>query len=83
MLVTLRVSLSGTFLRSLPELVTTLKGHSFSPRPPKGSGTNNAVDVTQRLSTHVNMLMCASDFFIKEKVSSGFRWFCFYLCWRK
>ena len=29
---TLRASLSGTFLQSLPELVTPLKGHSISPR---------------------------------------------------
>ena len=27
---TLRASLSGTFLHNLPELVTPLKGHSFS-----------------------------------------------------
>ena len=30
-LTTLRVSLSGTFLQTLPELVTPLKGHSLSP----------------------------------------------------
>ena len=29
---TLRASLSGTFLQTLPELVTPLKGHSLSPR---------------------------------------------------
>ena len=29
---TLRASLSGTFLQTLPDLVTTLKGHSLSPR---------------------------------------------------
>ena len=29
---TLRTSLSGTFLRNLPDLVTPLKGHSLSPR---------------------------------------------------
>ena len=28
---TLRASLSGTFLRTLPELLTPLKGHSLSP----------------------------------------------------
>ena len=31
-LVTLRASLSGTFLQTLPDLVTPLKGHSLSPR---------------------------------------------------
>ena len=30
--VTLRASLSGTFLQTLPDLVTPLKGHSLSPR---------------------------------------------------
>ena len=29
---TLRASLSGTFLQTLPDLVTPLKGHSLSPR---------------------------------------------------
>ena len=29
---TLRTSLSGTFLQTLPDLVTPLKGHSLSPR---------------------------------------------------
>ena len=31
-LCTLRASLSGTFLQTLPDLVTPLKGHSLSPR---------------------------------------------------
>ena len=51
---TLRAPLSGTFLQSLPDLVTPLKGHSLSPRsvhrrgqrPPKGSGTNMIVEAT-------------------------------------
>ena len=36
---TLRASLSGTFLQTLPDLVTLLKGHSLSPRscPPTQS----------------------------------------------
>ena len=29
---TLQASLSGTFLQTLPDLVTPLKGHSLSPR---------------------------------------------------
>ena len=40
---TLRASLSGTFLQTLPDLVTPLKGHSLSPRgqrPLKGLGTD-------------------------------------------
>ena len=37
--VTLRASLSGTFLQTLPDLVTPLKGHTLSPRscPPTRS----------------------------------------------
>ena len=31
-LITLRAPLSGTFLQTLPDLVTSLKGHSLSPR---------------------------------------------------
>ena len=45
---TLRASLSGTFLQTLPDLVSPLKGHSLSPHscpptrsaPPKGLGTD-------------------------------------------
>ena len=38
-LITLRASLSGTFLQTLPDLVRPLKGHSLSPRscPPTRS----------------------------------------------
>ena len=52
---TLRASLSGTFLQTLPDLVTPLKGHSLSPRtavhrrgqrPLKGLGTNMTVEAT-------------------------------------
>ena len=54
---TLRASLSGTFLQTLPDLVTPLKGHSIfisaqlsmqrrGQRPPKGSGTNMTVEAT-------------------------------------
>ena len=48
--ITLRASLSGTFLQTLPDLVTPLKGHSLSPRscqrPPKSSGTDETVEAT-------------------------------------
>ena len=52
--VTLRAPLSGTFLQTLPDLVTPLKGHSYlraavqrrGQRPPKGSGTNMTVEAT-------------------------------------
>ena len=49
---TLQASLSGTFLQTLPDLVTPLKGHSLSPRsrrgqrPPKGLGTDTTVKAT-------------------------------------
>ena len=45
---------SGTFLQTLPDLVTPLKGHSLfraavqqrGQRPPKGSDTNMTVEAT-------------------------------------
>ena len=51
---TLRASLSFTFLQTLSDLITPLKGHSLSPaavhrrgqRPPKGSGTDNTAEAT-------------------------------------
>ena len=43
---TLQAPLSGTFFQTLPDLVTSLKGHSLSPRNPKGSGTNMTVETT-------------------------------------
>ena len=51
---TLRASLSGTFLQTLPDLVTPLKGHSYlraavqrrGQRPPKGSGTDMTGEAT-------------------------------------
>ena len=46
---TLRAPLSGTFLQTLPDLVTSLKGqHSLSRGqcPPKGLGTNVTVEAT-------------------------------------
>ena len=52
---TLRASLSGTFLQTLPDLVTPLKTGSLYLRaavqrrgqhPPKGSGTNMTVEAT-------------------------------------
>ena len=53
-LITLRASLSGTFLQTLPDLVTPLKGHSFlraavhrrGQRPQKGFGTDKTVEAT-------------------------------------
>ena len=54
---TLRAPLSGTFLQTLPDLVTSLKGHSLSPRscphwrcqrPPKGLGTNHIPSIAFR-----------------------------------
>ena len=53
---TLRASLSGTFLQTLPDLVTPLKApgtlylraavHRRGQRPPKGSGTDKTVEAT-------------------------------------
>ena len=52
---TLRASLSGTFLQTLPDLLTPLKGHLLISAqlssdavsgPPKGSGTNMTVEAT-------------------------------------
>ena len=44
---TLPASLSGTFLQTLPDLVTPLKGmQRRGQRPPKGSGTNMTVEAT-------------------------------------
>ena len=62
----LRASLSGTFLQTLPDLVTPLKGHSLSPRsyPPtrsapserfgywKDCGSNLAPKHTRKNGTH-------------------------------
>ena len=60
---TLRTSLSGTLLQTLPELVAPLKGHSLSSHscpltlsaPPKGLGISKTAEATQRPSTPVNM----------------------------
>ena len=51
---TLRASLSGTFLQTLPDVVMPLKGtlhlraavQRRGQRPPKGSGTNMTVEAT-------------------------------------
>ena len=53
---TLRASLSGTFLQTLPDLVTPLKGHSLSLRscpptlsaPSKGLGTDHTPSIAFR-----------------------------------
>ena len=53
---TLRASLSSTFLQTLPDLVTPLKGtlylraavHRRGQRPPKGSGTNHTPSIAFR-----------------------------------
>ena len=59
---TLRAPLSGTFLQTLPDLVTPMIGHSLSPRscpatrsehPPKGSGTNMTVEATKGLGAGI------------------------------
>ena len=61
--VTLRASLSGTFLQTLPDLVTPLKGYSLSPRscPPKSSGTDKTVEATYRPIPSLISLMVSVD----------------------
>ena len=59
--ITLPASLSGTFLQTLPELVTPLKGHSHTPSiafrhlPPNparfGYATEGALFISAQLST--------------------------------
>ena len=56
---TLRASLSGTFLQTLPDLVTPLKGPYLraavqrrGQRPPKGSGTDKTVEATSVVPKH-------------------------------
>ena len=90
-----RVSLSGTFLQTLPELVTPLKGHSLSPRscpprlsaPSEGFGTNKTTEATQRPCTHVNLRhvrpRLGKSKRKKKRVPSWVRRFWFYLCWCK
>ena len=53
---TLRAQLSGTFLQTLPDLVTSMKGHSLSPRScsPTRSAPSERFGYECR-STHVNM----------------------------
>ena len=60
---TLRASPSGTFLQTLPGLVTPMKGtlhlraavQRRGQRPPKGLDTNMTVEATQRPSTLVKI----------------------------
>ena len=76
-----QASLSGTFLQTLPELVTPLKGHSFlcaavhwcCQHPRKGLDINKSVKATS----------CQSKPWVKKKVPSQFTLFWFYLWWRK
>ena len=86
---TLRASLSGTFLQTLPYLVTPLKGHSLSPRscPPTRSapserfgywydcGSSLAPKHARKHETHPPR--------VRKWVPSWFKGFRFYLSWRK
>ena len=81
---TLPPSLSGTFLQTLPDLVTPLKGHSLSQRscpPTKGLGTNTdcrsnlAPKHARKHETHPPR--------VKKEVPSRFKRFWFYLSWRQ
>ena len=86
---TLRASLSGTFLQTLPELVTPLKGHSLSPRscPPTRSapsetfryrydcGSSLAPKHPRKHETHPPR--------VTKRVPDRFRRLWFYFCWCK
>ena len=82
---TLQVSLSGTFLQTLPDLVTPLKGHFLSQRscpPTKGLGTNT--DYRSNLAPkHARKHETHPPRVKKEEVPSRFKRFWFYLSWRK
>ena len=83
-----RAPLSGTFLQTLPDLVTPLMGHSLSPRscPPTRSApyerfryydcrSNLAPKHARKHETHPPR--------VKERVPSRFKRLWFYLCWCK
>ena len=87
---TLRASLSGTFLQTLPDLVTPLKGtlylraavHRRGQCPPKGSGTNNYDCRSNLVLKHARKHETHPPWVIK-KVPSRFKRFWFYLNWHK
>ena len=68
---TLRASLSGTFLQTLPDLAAPLKGHSLSPHscPPTWSAHARKHEIHPPR--------------VNKKVPSRFKRFWFYLSWRK
>ena len=87
---TLRASLSGTILQTLPDSVTPLKGHSLSPRscpatrsvPSERFGyqydcrSNLAPKHARKYETHPPRVK-------QKRVPSRFKRLWFYLCWCK
>ena len=94
-IVALRAPLSCTFLQTLPELVTPLKGHSFSitaqlstdavSAPPKGWSTNKTESNTasKHARKHEARPPRVKAKCFSKKSSSRFKWFWFHFCWRK
>ena len=89
--ITLRASLSGTFLQTLPDLITPLKGHSLSPRscpatqsaPSEMFGywydcrSNLAPKHARKHETHPPRVKK------RKRVPSRLKRLWFYLCWCK
>ena len=86
---TLRAPLSGTFLWTLPDLVTPLKRHSLSPRscPPTRSAPSERFgyqyDCGRSLApTHARKHEAHTPRVMKGGLSR-FKQFCLFLSWRK
>ena len=72
--ITFRASLSGTFLQTLPELVTSLKGRALFI-----SARVMSTDVAHDHGARPAVVKKKKK---KRRVPSGFKRFWFYLCWR-
>ena len=73
--ITFRASLSGTFLQTLPELVTSLKGRALFI-----SARVMSTDVAHDHGARPAVVKKKKK---KRRVPSGFKRFWFYLCWHK
>ena len=90
---TLQAPFSGTFLQTLPDLVTSLNGHSLSPRscPATRSapserfgclGTDKTVELSNLAPKHARTHETHPPL-VKKRVPSRFKRFWFDLSWRK
>ena len=83
---TLRALLSGTFLQTLPDLVTPLRGHSLSPRscPPTRSAPSERFwykyDCRRNLAPKHARKHQTHPPRVKTRVPSRFKRLWFYLC---